>query len=289
MNEPDRRKVTFEQAEGLEPLPTQLKPKELSAALRARLWYVLHHGLKEATHHSEFDKPTIEGPWLTILFEMHIFRFHKPADEFRPYAKPLIEEMKSLIMNGSYSQVFGTIQWILRRPQCPHDLPKVIATVLRSCQAGYRLTDDGRTLLPIASEEEAQIAEQAFAALNRSEYGGARKHLTVAAERLSSGDSAGGVREAMQAVESVARVITNKKTFSEALLVLEKQWQIHGALKEAFSRLYGYTGDEEGIRHPLLDDPNASVDEADALFMFGACAAFVSYLIGKAQTKVEKH
>ena len=72
MNEPDRRKVTFEQAEGLEPLPTQLKPKELSAALRARLWYVLHHGLKEATHHSEFDKPTIEGPWLTILFEMHM-------------------------------------------------------------------------------------------------------------------------------------------------------------------------------------------------------------------------
>jgi hypothetical protein len=33
------------------------------------------------------------------------------------------------------------------------------------------------------------------------------------------------------------------------------------------------------------DDPNASVDEADALFMFGACAAFISYLIGKAKSQ----
>jgi len=186
MNELDRGKVTFEQAEGLEPLPAQLQPKELSAALRARLWYVLYHGLDKATHHSEFDNATIKDPWLTILFEMHIFRFHKPADEFRPYAKPLIEEMKSLIMNESYSQVFGTIQWILRRPQCPHDLPKVIASVLRSCRAGYRLSDDGRTFLPIASEEEAQIAKQAFAALNRKEYAGARITQLFAFSKLLS-------------------------------------------------------------------------------------------------------
>jgi hypothetical protein len=76
----------------------------------------------------------------------------------------------------------------------------------------------------------------------------------------------------------------NRATFADALKVLEQRWEIHPALKAAFSRLYGYSSDKQGIRHPLLDEASASVDEAEALFMFGACAAFVSYLIGKAGT-----
>ncbi|MDI3562541.1 hypothetical protein [Bradyrhizobium sp. Arg816] len=54
-------------------------------------------------------------------------------------------------------------------------------------------------------------------------------------------------------------------------------------MKNGFNSLYNYTSDEKGIRHALLDDSAAKVDETDALFMFGACAAFVSYLIGKAR------
>ncbi len=47
--------------------------------------------------------------------------------------------------------------------------------------------------------------------------------------------------------------------------------------------IYGYTSHEKDIRHPLLDDGHAKVDEADPLLMIGACAAFVSYLIHKAR------
>jgi len=58
---------------------------------------------------------------------------------------------------------------------------------------------------------------------------------------------------------------------------------IHGAMKAAFNSLYGYTSDEQGIRHALLEAGAPAVDETDALFMMGACAAFVSYLINKAR------
>jgi hypothetical protein len=58
---------------------------------------------------------------------------------------------------------------------------------------------------------------------------------------------------------------------------------IHGALKTGFSSLYGFTSDEKGIRHPLLLETKAQVDETDALYMLGSCAAFVSYLINKAR------
>jgi hypothetical protein len=64
---------------------------------------------------------------------------------------------------------------------------------------------------------------------------------------------------------------------------LERSAAIHGALRSGFLSIYGYTSDEKGIRHPLLDDPQSKADEADALFMIGACASFVSYMIHKAR------
>ena len=85
-------------------------------------------------------------------------------------------------------------------------------------------------------------------------------------------------------VESVARVLDQKSSsLRGALARIESKAKIHPALKDSFGKLYGFTSDEKGIRHPLLDEPVGNVDETDALFMIGACAAFVSYLINKAR------
>jgi hypothetical protein len=72
-------------------------------------------------------------------------------------------------------------------------------------------------------------------------------------------------------------------TLGPALSKLEKSVRIHPALRTGFSNLYGFTNDEKGIRHALLEEPVAQVDEIDALYMLGSCAAFVSYLINKAR------
>jgi hypothetical protein len=53
-------------------------------------------------------------------------------------------------------------------------------------------------------------------------------------------------------------------------------------LKKAFGALYGYTSDKKtGIRHAKVFGVDEAVDETDALFMLGACASFVSYLISR--------
>lgn len=83
---------------------------------------------------------------------------------------------------------------------------------------------------------------------------------------------------------SVAKTLEPSAELSKALAKLEGSASIHGGLKKAFLAIYGYTSDEKGIRHALIDDANAKVDEADALFMIGACAAFVSYLINKSRS-----
>jgi len=54
-------------------------------------------------------------------------------------------------------------------------------------------------------------------------------------------------------------------------------------LSRALSGLYDWTGDQEGLRHSLVFSDKADVDETDALFMAGACAAFVTYLIARAR------
>ncbi len=61
---------------------------------------------------------------------------------------------------------------------------------------------------------------------------------------------------------------------------IETKISLHPALKDAFSSLYGYTSDAEGIRHALLDEPNLSFE--DAKFMLVSCSAFINYLISKA-------
>lgn len=51
---------------------------------------------------------------------------------------------------------------------------------------------------------------------------------------------------------------------------------------EAKPKYRGCTSDKKSIRH-AIEDTASKVDETDAMFMLGACAAFVSYLINKAR------
>jgi hypothetical protein len=125
--------------------------------------------------------------------------------------------------------------------------------------------------------------ERAFADLEATEFHGARQHLRNAGEELTNGNNAGSIRESIHAVESVVRTLEQDGDFAKALAKLDAKVKIHGAMKIGFDKLYGFSSDEKGIRHSLLDQSAAKVDEVDALFMIGACAAFVSYLINKSR------
>jgi hypothetical protein len=89
-------------------------------------------------------------------------------------------------------------------------------------------------------------------------------------EALNSGRFADSVRESVHAVESVARVLSKdaSATLAPALQELEKGNSMHPAFKRALSQLYGYSSNEGGIRHSLLED-EAHVNMHDALFMLG--------------------
>ncbi|WP_139315231.1 hypothetical protein [Mongoliimonas terrestris] len=172
--------------------------------------------------------------------------------------------------------------FLLRDPLVPRNLKHAIATILEEGRAGFRVFG-GDTLMPAVSEHEAVAIVNALNDARELPRQGAFAHLTAASVALSEGKHALCVRESISAVEATVRSLTGKKSLSDALVELQKRVHIHSQMKSAIDKLYGYTNQEEGIRHPLLEGDEANVDEADAVFMFGACASLVSFIESKAR------
>ena len=149
---------------------------------------------------------------------------------------------------------------------------------LKREMAGYRIVD--QCIAQITSEEEIIEIEQALD--NSSKWTPVNTHLKTAIVYFSNRenpDYRNSIKEAISAVESLCVIITGDKkaTLGQALSEIGKKFQIHGALKSAFSALYGYTSDSGGIRHSLLED-DITVCFEDAKFMLVSCSGFINYL-----------
>ena len=278
----DRRHLSFTEAEGLSPLPTQLQLHELSEEFRSLLWNELHSAM--VSNAQRDDKTSWEwwagDRWLNILKDWHVRKLFRPSDEFDPRLEATLSYVKNVVWHWEYQYLFDFLTFLLRHDQMwPHWSSRITA-VFEEARAAYRVVE--ATIFPIATAEEGEAISRAFVAVSSVEFAGARSHLKEAGARLTSGDFAGSARESIHAVEAVARIIApGSNTLAPALKTLSAAGHIHPALSSGFEKIYGYTNDEKGIRHPLLESAGAKVDEADAVYMLGTCAAFVSYLIAR--------
>lgn len=271
---------TFAQREGLVPIPPQLQPGELSQEARAGLWAVIHQSLEGSKTHNY--RPVLIAPWANIIRDWCVDTQHQMADQISTYAEGHMNRLAAMFRGGRYDEILGFCEYVLRHNACPLLVREGIAASLGQTRTAYTIID-GDTVCPVSSGEEAVAIAKAFGDLATTPFEGAKSHLKAAAEFLTAGKYADSVRESVHSVESTARLLTSKATsgLGPALAELEKSQAIHGAMKAGFGSLYGYSSDEKGIRHPLIDKEAAAVDQYDAMFLLGSCAAFVSYLIGK--------
>lgn len=203
-------------------------------------------------------------------------------DEFSSKYADLKKSLKATFSKGDYADIFGFVQFTLRHSRCPRGFWRIIQERLEVCHAAYRIVDE-RHIFPITSDEETSTLLNTLEMLKSAGYSGARSHLIAAGGHLADGNWADSVRESIHAVEAILRTITDQTDFGSALKEFEKSSYIHPALKKGFEKIYGYTSDEQGIRHSLIDAESARTDEYDAIFMLGACASFVTYVTGKAR------
>lgn len=280
---------TFSQVQGIEPLPQPLKLNDLPRSIRARLWTVVFMYMSTSKV-DDYGKRTrhgvyLGGDWRQILLDVNLDLFDEPPDEFDGVFSKQTDRVKRFIYGNQFNRVFDFLQCVMRHRTCPTRFPEDIAKVLVDGLAAYTVVPDPWTIIPRATPEEGAAVERALGGLKDAGLEGARSHLLKAGESLTGGKFNDSVRESIHAVESVARTLDLKGSTSlkQALSALGKRGTtIHPALKKAMLQMYGYTSDKQGIRHASLGG-DTEVGLPEALFMFGACASFVTYLLGKAQ------
>ena len=276
----DVGKLSFSQAQGYEELPGPLKLEDLSSGSRTQIWNLLYFFLKNSTRDGMYG-PYVTGAWEKILRKMHCFFDDLALDDWRNGLNGTRKELRGHIEHDSFNHVFDRLQFIMRDGNCPlqfiHDLMRVFET----CGLAYTI-DSGPppTIFPVTTSVEGTALIESLQTLRQAGLDGSTAHLRSAAQSINHHDWAGGVRESIHAVESVARKIDPEasKTLKPALKSIEKQGMLHPALREALDKLYGYKSDQQGVRHALLDSANAKVGMDEAVFMLGACASFASYL-----------
>jgi hypothetical protein len=220
----DRKRLTFEQAEGAEPLPSQLNLKEVSPELRARLWAVFFNLLQEETSVGDYyDHRDVQDPFVKLLYDWHVTRCFKAADDFTSSFDYWLGELKTVFMEGDYLRIFGFVQWVLRHAAKPYELEIEVERSLRESRAAYALFE-GDTIIPVGSDAERETLTRAFADVAASEFHGARAHLRNAGSELTAGNYGPSIRESIHAVEAVARVLEpGAQTLGPALSRLENR------------------------------------------------------------------
>lgn len=194
------------------------------------------------------------------------------------------ERMHEVITDATYNEVLDVIEytcrWFESRIELYHGcIFKQFNTLFEREYISYRFVD-GR-IVAITDEQEINTIEAACS----NPYDGCRAQIQKAVGFLSdreNPDYKNCIKESISAVESICQIITgnSKATLGGALKLLEEQKKIHPALKGAFTKLYGYTSDEGGIRHAegLLE---SDVTFEEAKFMLVACSAFINYIIAE--------
>ena len=307
--------LTFSQRYGYEPLPQPMQLEEISDDLRREIWNVIRESFLEKI-------PTVNH---TFPRQVHQFirgilgkLLRMPEDEIRNHYSSVSKEFKKVVLEGRFNSVLDLVEmtintghtqnpstsyeavynraadnYILDRIYDRDELARHIKSLFDQHASAYRLDASQRPyqFFPRSSEEQGEATSQSIETVHDSGMEGAAAHLRQAAEHLNARRYADSVRESISAVESVARMIDPKasKTLGPALDSLEKAGLLkHRALKEGFKNLYGYTSDEQGIRHALVDKNSPDVGLDEAMFMFGACASFAAYLTNKhRQTEAE--
>lgn len=162
-----------------------------------------------------------------------------------------------------------------------NNVPNALNAILEEEKSGYRFFKD--QFINIVNEKELESIDRAYSSPYVSVNTHIKKALSLYSDRKNP-DYENSIKESISAVEAMCCIITGmtgaSATLGAALKKLEDNGVvIHSALREAFSKMYGYTSDANGIRHGGIDFKNAPSE--DAKYMLISCSAFVNYLIEK--------
>ena len=289
--------MTFSQRMRLVPVREAIQVSSLDNETRAALWNLMLPFIWAIQN--EYPPTIARSIWIGL--------YKKPADTVPNEMRTSVYEEASdeilycrffryKIMDGKWNDCLDFIEYIAdekrragwnrsfydygtRSQKVSVPSGKDFNNVFQQYLVGYRFVNGEIT--PITNETEIASVETAISNSQPSVqelFSKALRHLS----NRSKPDYAKSVECSISAVESQCCIILgdDKVTLGNALKQIENRGiRLHGALKEALFKLYGFTSNDAGIRHGTIQP--SDVDQDLAKFMLIVCSAFVNYLITK--------
>ncbi|OCK51347.1 hypothetical protein BA768_16895 [Chryseobacterium sp. CBo1] len=223
------------------------------------------------------------APISTFLTRIWIFFFKKRYDEMPTFVPEFRRFVKDFFFKAKWFEIYDLLEFLSSSYDDDEHNTEFINycnRILKTELSGYRFIDN--IITPITNDEEISSINEALE--NTNSFKTVNLHVSRAIELFSdrkAPDYRNSIKESISAVEAYCAIITSdrKATLGQALKQLEDKTKIHPALKKAFSNLYGYTSEANGIRHALLEEE--FLEQEDAKFMLVSCSAFINYLIDK--------
>lgn len=277
--------MKFSQRIGKSEIKNVIQKETIDKELKNSLWNVITiYYWNKIVKRNQINTNYEDCKNLLIKIWINFFKYN--LDEMPTDFQTYNEYLKKYFFETEWYNVYDFIEFLPKNYSHRYEIGtnenfiKACNIILTQELSAYRFVD--LNLIEISSQEEIESIEEAL--INSDKYKPVKKHLKRSLELLSdkkNPDYRNSIKESISAVESYCALITkdNKSTLGQALKIIEAKTKIHPALKKAFSNLYGYTSEAEGIRHALLEEDD--LNQADAKFMLISCSAFVNYLIQK--------
>ena len=255
-----------------------IKIKGLDEECQNRLWNVLYDFISNNEECIEYFE-TVNY----VLDYIGEIKISAPA-----YIKNAMPTLKNHFFEKWYKS-FDVIEMFLTSvydrqclmPRKSIEYTNAFNKVLEEEKSGYRFVENKALNITNSAELEllGNVTHSKFESVNIH----FKKAIDLYSDRVSP-DYENTIKESISAVEALCCIITGSDGANSSLgktlkKLKENGIYIHPALENAFSSLYGYTSDENGIRHGGIDFTNAP--EEDAKYMLLSCSAFVNYLIAK--------
>jgi hypothetical protein len=216
----------------------------------------------------------------SIVQLLWVHHFKRPIDTIDTLWPQCLSRLRNHFYTCDWAEVFDFVEFLADcgPPERTERFVEVCNFYLERENSAYRFVNG--VVTEITSEAEIESVEAAIG--GATAFPGVAIHLKAALEsmsRRSSPDFRNSIKESICAVEALARHLSGmpNATLGSLLDVLQKDHHLHPALRKAFSSLYGYTSDADGIRHALTEE--SQLTKADARFMLVCCSAFVNYSI----------
>jgi hypothetical protein len=266
--------MRFSQRIGARPLPKS-GLEEASPDLRTQLWNFLHR-----IAFPEDARSYTRSLWTAKQIWNHL---DLRTDKVPTHVFEMREFLSKYWFSCDWPEFYDLVEFIadLKDPNyasTPGKLYEHLNYILEAQGAAYRFIAEELAPLtnPVEVAEVTRAAESAIPAV--------ASHIREALTLLPPSPDASprnSVKESISAVEAALKHFSGDAgaALKEGLSAFETKYgSLHPALKAGLVKLYGYTSDEKGIRHALVDEA-ADVTVDDARFMLIVCSAFANYLV----------